>query len=44
MLLDDRLNSKESRWVMNAWKSSVFDDGDLYMDEKKRMVNGPSFL
>ena len=34
MLLDDRLNSKEPRWVMNAWKSSVFDDGDLYMDEK----------
>ena len=20
--------------MMNAWKSSVFDDGDLYMDEK----------
>ena len=34
MLLDDKLDSKESRWAMNALKSSVEDDGDLYMDEK----------
>ena len=34
MLLDDMLDSKESRWAMNALKSSVEDDGDLYMDEK----------
>ena len=34
MLLDDKLDSKESRWAMSALKSSVEDDGDLYMDEK----------
>ena len=34
MLLDEKLDSKESRWAMNALKSSVDDDGDLYKDEK----------
>ena len=32
-LLDERLESRESRWVRKACMSWALDDGDLYMDE-----------